>query len=62
VLVSYLIACQEYPDAATGELVKAYLSYLVSDEGQQEAATSAGSAPLSADLAAKAQAVLATIK
>ena len=62
VLVSYLIACQEYPDAKTGELVKAYLSYLVSDEGQQEAATSAGSAPLSADLAAKAQAVLATIK
>lgn len=62
VLVSYIIACQEYAEAGTGELVKAYVSYLVSDEGQAEAAASAGSAPLSADLAAKAATAIATIK
>jgi phosphate transport system substrate-binding protein len=62
VLVSYIIACQEYAEAGTGELVKAYVSYLVSEEGQAEAAASAGSAPLSADLAAKAATAIATIK
>ena len=62
VLVSYILACTEYTEAGTGELVKAYVSYLVSEEGQAEAAASAGSAPLSADLAAKAAAAIATIK
>ncbi|HEU4511483.1 MAG TPA: phosphate ABC transporter substrate-binding protein PstS [Nocardioidaceae bacterium] len=47
VLTSYLIACQTYPDEETAELVKGYLSYVVGEEGQQAAAESAGSAPLS---------------
>ncbi|SMH31792.1 phosphate ABC transporter substrate-binding protein, PhoT family [Rathayibacter oskolensis] len=53
VLVSYLIACQEYQDPATAELVKAYLGYVTSDEGQAEAASSAGAAPLSSELSAQ---------
>ncbi|MEO7005615.1 MAG: phosphate ABC transporter substrate-binding protein PstS [Terrimesophilobacter sp.] len=62
VLVSYLIACQQYPDAATANLVRSYLGYVASSEGQQKAATSAGSAPLSSQLAAKVAAAIATIK
>ncbi|WP_374947165.1 phosphate ABC transporter substrate-binding protein PstS [Agreia sp.] len=62
VLVSYIIACQEYADPAQAELVKAYVGYLASDEGQQEAATSAGAAPLSSDLASKVSDAIETIK
>ena len=45
-LTSYLIACQTYDDADDADLVKGYLSYVVSTEGQQAAADQAGSAPL----------------
>jgi phosphate transport system substrate-binding protein len=62
VLVSYIIACQEYADPAQAELVKAYVGYLASDEGQQEAAKSAGAAPLSSELASKVADAIATIK
>lgn len=62
VLVSYLIGCVEYEDAAQGELVKAYFSYIVSEEGQQAAAEAAGSAPISADLQSKAEAAIELIK
>ena len=62
VLVSYLIACGQYEDAATAGLVKAYLTYLVSSEGQALAAEAAGAAPLSAELAAKSATVIAGIK
>ena len=58
VLTSYLIACQTYADANTAELVKGFLSYVVSDEGQQAAAESAGSAPLSDDLQDEALAIV----
>ena len=47
VLVSYLIGCVEYADAANAELVKAYFDYIVSPEGQATAAAEAG---LRADL------------
>jgi phosphate transport system substrate-binding protein len=47
VLASYQLACTKYKDKATADLVKAYLSYTVSTEGQQAAAKAAGSAPLS---------------
>lgn len=47
VLVSYEIACMEYEDAADAELVSSFLSYMVSEEGQQAAADEAGSAPIS---------------
>ena len=62
VLVSYLIVCQQYADADKGALVKAYAEYIASDAGQQSAATNAGSAPLSKDLATKVAAVIAKIK
>jgi phosphate transport system substrate-binding protein len=62
VLVSYSIVCNEYLDAAQGELVKAYISYITSAEGQQVAADSAGAAPISEDLSTKVAEALATIK
>ncbi len=62
VLVSYSIVCTEYADAAQGELVKAYIGFITSDEGQAVAAESAGAAPLSAELAASVAESLATVK
>ncbi|RMI43890.1 phosphate ABC transporter substrate-binding protein PstS [Streptomyces triticirhizae] len=47
VLVSYAMACATYESEAEAELVKAYLSYVISEEGQQAAAEAAGSAPIS---------------
>lgn len=47
VLISYMIACQEYVDTAVAPIVKAYLSYVASPEGQDAAASAAGSAPIS---------------
>ncbi len=46
VLVSYEIACTTYPDAATADLVKAFLGYVISADGQQAAAGAAGNAPI----------------
>ena len=61
VLLSYLIACQTYEDQAEADLVKGYLSYIVSDEGQAAASEEAGSAPLSASVAEKAQSIVDAI-
>ena len=47
VLVSYQIACSKYSDQAQADLVKGFLTYTTSPEGQQAAAQAAGSAPLS---------------
>ena len=60
-LTSYLLACQHYPDAATADAVKAYLSYVVSDAGQQAAADTAGSAPLDSALATEAGSIVGKI-
>ncbi|MDT0304467.1 phosphate ABC transporter substrate-binding protein PstS [Streptomonospora wellingtoniae] len=49
VLVSYHIACMEYQEQTDADLVKSFLSYVVSEEGQQAAADEAGSAPISQD-------------
>ena len=57
-LVSYLIACAEYEDANTAELVKAYFSFVASAEGQDVAADAAGSAPLSDSLRDKVNAAI----
>jgi phosphate transport system substrate-binding protein len=59
-LVSYLIACPTY-DAAKADLVKSFLTRVVSAEGQQEAADNAGSAPLPASLQEKARAIVDSI-
>lgn len=61
VLVSYQVACQTYEDAAQADLVKSWLTYVASTEGQAAAAESAGSAPLSGEFATKVQAAIDTI-
>ena len=61
VLVSYHIFCTSYPDQETVDLVKAFGSYVVSEEGQAAASDAAGSAELSEPLREKAQAALAGI-
>ncbi|WP_245885995.1 phosphate ABC transporter substrate-binding protein PstS [Xylanimonas oleitrophica] len=50
VLISYSLACLNYADEAEGNFVKAFLGYIASSEGQQAAASAAGSAPISDDL------------
>ncbi|MGI9822509.1 phosphate ABC transporter substrate-binding protein PstS [Agromyces sp. Marseille-Q5079] len=62
VLVSYLIGCEQYEDPANAELVKSYFSYIASPEGQDVAATDAGSAPISDSLREKVDAAIALIK
>lgn len=63
VMLSYLIGCQEYKDASTGELVKAFFTYVVSEEGQKAAfAANGGNAPISDTLRKQAMAVIDTIK
>ena len=60
-LVSYLIACEQYDDSATADLVRAYFEYVTSEEGQQVASEAAGSAPLSDSLRDKITAAIALI-
>ena len=61
VLVSYLLACQTYADADEADLVKAFLTYVLSPEGQQAAADEAGSAPLDTEVADQATSIVETI-
>ncbi|RKN09680.1 phosphate ABC transporter substrate-binding protein PstS [Streptomyces radicis] len=61
VLVSYAMACATYDDAATAELVQAFLGYMISAEGQEAAAAEAGSAPLSDELRTEFQAAVDAI-
>ena len=62
VLVSYAIVCGTYKDAANAKLVKDYIGYISSAEGQKAAATAAGSAPLSDAIQAKVKAAVDSIK
>jgi phosphate transport system substrate-binding protein len=62
VLVSYVIACHTYDDAEKAKLVKSYLSYVISSDGQQAAAKTAGSAPLSSTISDEATAQIEKIK
>ncbi len=55
VLVSYEVACAQYEDQAQADLVKAFFSYIISEEGQQAAADNAGSAPISDAVRTQAQ-------
>jgi phosphate transport system substrate-binding protein len=55
VLVSYHIACTKYADQAKAQLVKSFLGYVISADGQQAAAQQAGSAPISDTLRQQAQ-------
>lgn len=49
-LVSYHIVCLQYDDQETVDLVKAFMTYVGSDEGQAASAESAGSAPISPEV------------
>jgi phosphate transport system substrate-binding protein len=60
-LTSYLIACPTYA-GDKADLVKKFLSYVISTEGQQAAADNAGSAPLPSDLQQKAATIIDSIK
>jgi phosphate transport system substrate-binding protein len=55
------MACEKYSDSATADMVKGYLTYVVSSDGQQAAADAAGSAPLTAQLSQKATSIVAKI-
>ena len=61
VLASYLIACQHYDDQGTADLVKGYLSYVLSDEGQSSAAENVGSAQLDPALQDEATGIVENI-
>ncbi|WP_246169374.1 phosphate ABC transporter substrate-binding protein PstS [Actinotalea subterranea] len=61
VLVSYSLACTEYESSEDATLVKAFYSYIASEEGQQAAAEAAGSAPISDELRTEALAVIEAI-
>ncbi|MEQ1735628.1 MAG: phosphate ABC transporter substrate-binding protein PstS [Rhodoglobus sp.] len=62
VLVSYIIACNEYVKADVAPLVAAYIGYVTSAQGQADAARSAGAAPMSFELSDKIAAIVAAIK
>jgi phosphate transport system substrate-binding protein len=55
VLVSYHIGCVEYDDQETADNVKAFMDYVISEDGQQTAAENAGNAPISESLREQAQ-------
>jgi phosphate transport system substrate-binding protein len=61
VLVSYQVGCVEYEDDETAELVRDFMSYLVSADGQDAAAEAAGSAPISEGLREQAQGAIDAI-
>lgn len=60
-LVSYIIVCSKYADAEKGKLVKAYVGYIASADGQKVAADEAGSAPLSDSLRTDVEAAVKAI-
>lgn len=61
ILVSYHLACTQYEDQETADVVKAFLTYIVSEDGQTASAEAAGSAPISDDARTKAQAAIDAI-
>jgi len=61
VLISYLIGCDTYDDAAAAANVKAYFSYIASEDGQARANEAAGVAPISDDLRTQVEAAIETI-
>lgn len=61
-LVSYLIACPTYSDSGVASLVKDYLSYVVSPDGQASGSKASGAAPLPDEVSTKATKILSAIK
>ena len=54
VLASYLIACQTYEDSNEAALVKGYLEYILSEDGQTSGSEEAGAATLPEEIREKA--------
>jgi len=61
VLTSYLMACPSYAEGSEADLVKGYMSYILSDDGQQIGADEAGSAPLPDDIRSEATSIVEKI-
>jgi len=61
VLVSYTIVCLNYEDSEQGDLVKAFVGYMASEQGQTQASEAAGSAPISDALRTDVEAALEAI-
>jgi len=61
VLVSYTLACTAYEDPGTAALVREFLTYAASEEGQRAAADAAGSAPISDGMRADVMALVERI-
>ncbi len=61
VLISYHVGCIEYDDQETADLVADYMSYIISEDGQQAAADAAGAAPISDGLREQAQTAIDAI-
>ena len=57
-LVSYQIVCSTYDSQDTADLVKGFASYVISSEGQDAAAKSAGSAPITDAIRQQAQSAI----
>jgi phosphate transport system substrate-binding protein len=57
-MASYEIACQKYDDQSTADIVKGFLTYMISGNGQKAAAANAFSAPLPAEIASKELAIV----
>ncbi len=62
ILVSYMLACTKYDSSSEAAIVKAYLEYVISAEGQEVAAENAGSAPLSSALTKKIEPAVEAIE
>jgi phosphate transport system substrate-binding protein len=61
VLVSYHIGCIQYDDEETANNVRAFIEYVISEDGQQTAAENAGNAPISDTLREQAQGAVEAI-
>ncbi len=61
ILVSYLTVCSGYDNADDVDLVKSFVGYIASEEGQQAAMSAAGSAPISDALRTDVKAAIDSI-
>ncbi|MGY1630108.1 phosphate ABC transporter substrate-binding protein PstS [Geodermatophilus sp. SYSU D01186] len=61
VLVSYHVGCIQYDDEETANNVRAFMEYVISEDGQQAAADNAGNAPISDTLRQQAQSAVDAI-
>lgn len=61
VLVSYHIACLDYDDPTAARLMREFLDYVLSPEGQEVAELTSGSAPLPGDVRERLVAAVAAI-